>query len=242
MGKKPQTEFMAKHHALLFAWLAKDITSLVGEEQASPVLHRAVRRYGEQRGHRMALRAQANGHDLSMLSWLAYPEWKAGKGETVMKIVQKRPAVRINMPLCPWYTTWKNEDLLAHGTCYCEEIDASVVRGFNPELRIDVNEIKPHGADACDMVFHGADLSPRNLITFLVRKFIAIRNHSIMPWEYHIGHVYKTIGEELISAFGDQGRKACETALETFAQRFGDLAATRIRNWWNTDFNVLPAR
>lgn len=242
MQGKNHNNFKAEHHALLFAWMARDSISLVGGENASPVLQRAIRRYGEQRGHRMALRAQSNKHDLSMLSWLAYPEWKAGKGETVMNIVQKRPAVRIRIPVCPWYTTWKNEGLMEYGRYYCEEIDTSVVRGFNPELHIDVNEIKPHGAEECDMVFYGADLSPINMITFLMRKFVATRNHSIMPWEYHIGHVYKTIGEELISAFGDQGRKACETAIETFAQRFGDSAATSIRETWNTDFNVLPSR
>ena len=242
MKVKNQNKFSAEHHALLFAWMARDITLIVGEELASPVLHNAVRRYGEQRGLRMALRAQSNKHDLSMLSWLAYPEWKAGKDETVMNIVQKRPAVRIRIPQCPWYTTWKNEGLMEYGKYYCEEIDTSVIRGFNPELHIDVKEIKPHGAEECDMVFHGADLSPGNMITFLLRKFIATRNHSVMPWEYHIGHVYKTIGEELINAFGDQGRKACETAIENFAQRFGDPAATSIRNTWNTDFNVLPAR
>ncbi len=241
MVTRIQNGFRPEHHALLFAWMVRETLAQVGEEDASPVLHAAVRRYGEQRGHRMALRAQANGHDLSMLSWLAYPEWQAGKGEMVTDIVRKRPNVRISIPLCPWYTVWREQGLLSCGTYYCEEIDKSVVRGFNPELSIEVNEIKPHGAHACDMVFRGVDLTPFVMLKYVLRKFIAARKDSVMPWEYHTGHVYKTIAEEITHAFGARGEAACNAALEIFSQRYGQDSARTVRSYLKTDFDRLPA-
>lgn len=233
--------FRAEHHAMLFAWIAKETISQVGRNEASPVLHKAVRRYGEQRGRRMALRAQANGHDLSMLTWLAYPEWKPVKNEMVMKLVQRRPDVRIHIPLCPWYTNWKDNGLLEYGTFYCEEIDKAVVRGFNTDLLIDVNSIKPHGHGVCDMVFHDVDLTPLAMFKFLTRKFIAARKNSIMPWEYHIGHLYKTIGEELMYAFGEKGRIACLNAINIFSKKYGQDATQVVRRYWDTDFDQLAA-
>ena len=53
--------FTAEHHALLFAWVAREAVALGGEQAAVPALRAAVRRYGEERGHRMALRAQQDG-------------------------------------------------------------------------------------------------------------------------------------------------------------------------------------
>ena len=55
---KNREAFTAEHHALLFAWIARETIVRIGEEEAAPVIRVAVRLYGEQRGHRMALRAQ----------------------------------------------------------------------------------------------------------------------------------------------------------------------------------------
>ena len=60
MLKEKTENVTAAHHALLFAWLTKAIIRRVGHEKAEPVVRQAVQRYGEQRGRRMAFRAQAN--------------------------------------------------------------------------------------------------------------------------------------------------------------------------------------
>lgn len=84
-------QFTARHHALLFAWMAREVVVRVGETTAAPVLRAAVRSYGEQRGHRMALRAQQDGQPLSMAVYLSYREWQAGAGEMQQTGV------------CPWH-------------------------------------------------------------------------------------------------------------------------------------------
>lgn len=50
----------ASHHAILFAFIAKETISTFGEK-GKEALTKGVIRYGNQRGRRMALRALADG-------------------------------------------------------------------------------------------------------------------------------------------------------------------------------------
>jgi hypothetical protein len=233
--------FTAEHHALLFAWLVREIIGRAGERNASPVIRGAVRRYGMQRGRRMALRARRNGHDLSMLNYLVYGEWKAGKGEMVTNIAEKKPAVRAVVPRCPWHTAWKEQDLMPFGRYYCLDVDTALVRGFNPELKLELGAIKPDGAAECDFLFHGAALGPAGMARFLYRKLVMPGKSARMPWDYHAGHLCRTMGDELVAEFGVMGREAVDAALAEFARRYGEEAAAAVRGYGDTDFDRLPA-
>jgi hypothetical protein len=236
-----RSSFTAEYHALLFAWLVRELIARVGEQRASPVIRKAVREYGIQRGRRMALRARGNGHDLSMLNYLAYAEWKAGKGEMVTNIVEKKPQVRARLPRCCWHTAWKEYDLMQYGRYYCQEVDAALVYGFNPELKLEIAAIKPDGVEECDFFFHGATLGPINMLKFLFRKLVKPGKSALMPWDYHTGHIYKTVGDVFIAEFGEDGRKSVDAAMEQFIEKYGKDAAEVIAQFKNTDFNELTA-
>lgn len=233
--------FTAEHHAMLFAWIVREAIRGVGEEKAAPVIRKAVRRYGEQRGKRMAMRALANGHERSMLNYLAYVEWRAEKGGMVMKIAEKRPHMRVLIPRCCWHTAWGPADLMRYGKYYCMDVDEAIVRGFNPELKLEVKAIKPDGASDCEMVFHDLDLGPAGMLAFLYRKTFKPGRSALMPWDYHTGHIYKTVGDTIIGAFGKKGEEAVEAALAAFAGRYGDGAAEIVRGFKKTDFDRLPS-
>ena len=49
------------HHALLFTCISQSVILEIGEKDGGPVLRDAVKKYGEERGRRMALRAQKFG-------------------------------------------------------------------------------------------------------------------------------------------------------------------------------------
>ena len=72
-------QFTETDHAMLFGWMARAVIQRVGEEKGEVVVRQAVRRYGEQRGRRMALRAEANGHPRSMTNYIVYGEWAASE-------------------------------------------------------------------------------------------------------------------------------------------------------------------
>ena len=82
MSRRCRDAFRAMHHAMLFAWISSAVVARVGTGRGEDVVRRGVRRYGEERGHRMALRAQADGEPLTMASYLAYGEWEVELGET----------------------------------------------------------------------------------------------------------------------------------------------------------------
>jgi hypothetical protein len=228
-----RTDFSPTHHALLFAWLSREVIQRVGQEEGERVVRQAIRRYGQQRGRRMALRAQANGHALTMANYMAYGEWQAGEGETEQEIIEKDPHVKAHVHLCPWYQAWEKEDLLPYGRLYCLDVDEALVHGFNPELRLDVNRTLSNDGEPCEFVFHDATLANKN----------AVRpgRQAVMPWEYHLGHLYKTVGEVIVEELGQVGREAVEAALGEFARRYGEEAAQIVAAYQDVDFDQLPA-
>src|SRR5512137_1151344 len=96
-----QSKFNEYQHALLFGWIARAIVERAGEERGVSIIRKAIRRYGEQRGRRMALRAQANNHTLSMANYIGYSEYRPTPGEFEMKIVARTPDCRWVIYQCP---------------------------------------------------------------------------------------------------------------------------------------------
>jgi hypothetical protein len=96
-------KFTASHHAILFALLSRSVITHLGAESGEKVVRQAVRHYGEQRGHRMALRNQRDGEPLSMLNYMAYGEWRTEPGEFEQSIGASR-CVRLS-PLS-WSQAW----------------------------------------------------------------------------------------------------------------------------------------
>ena len=67
-------ELRPKHHALLFSCIAKAAIDRLGERGKEAVV-RGVVAYGEQRGRRMARRAEADGVKIDAKAYLLYGEW-----------------------------------------------------------------------------------------------------------------------------------------------------------------------
>jgi hypothetical protein len=223
--------FTPTHHALLFAWIARAVVRRTGEAQGQASVRRAVRRYGEQRGRRMALRAQADGQALTMNAYRAYGEWEAPEGETPSEVVREAPNPVAHVLRCPWHRAWEAQGLMDYGRLYCLEVDHALVRGFNPELRLDVNRLMSAGEDCCEFVYHGADLEEK----------IEPAKPSVMLWDYHLGHLCKTMGEVIVEDLGEQGAEAIQEALAEFAAHYGQKAAGIVQGYGDTDFERLPA-
>ena len=240
MSNESRNRFTATHHALLFAWISRAVATRVGKERGELVMRKAVRRYGEERGRRMALRAQANGHGLSMANYIAYAEWQAGAGEMEQRIVEKVPHAMVHVHRCPWYTAWKEDDLMQYGRFYCLEIDEALVRGFNPELKVDVNSTQTNGGERCEFVFHNANLTLFNTLSLGYSKAIRPGRRALMSWDYHTGHLYKTMGKVIAEELGQTGREAMSVALKEFLNCYGEEAGGVVAAYQDKDFNCLP--
>jgi len=235
-----QIQFSARHHALLFAWISRAVIHNCGEERGAQIVRAGVQRYGEERGHRMALRAQANGHTLSMTNYLAYGEWQAEPGETDQEIVERTPDARVRVNQCPWYSAWEEAQLLPYGRIYCQVVDEALVKGFNPQLKLDVESTLSSDEKPCDFVFHNANLNLLNLLGLSLKKTIKPGKSALMPWEYHLGHLYSTMHAVLVEQLGEAGEAAMREALGEFVAQFGEPAAQVVKSYQSMDFSKLP--
>ena len=146
----------------------------------------------------------------------------------------------MTVPRCPWALTWMDADLSQYGRLYCQEIDQALVRGFNPDLSIDVNKTQANDGEPCDFLFHQATLLSGETLAYIREKSAALADKTVMPWDYHCGHLYKTFDAVLTEELGDAGREAVRAALEGFAARFGDEAVEVLLRYRETDFDQLP--
>jgi hypothetical protein len=223
--------FSPMHHALLFAWITRAVVENVGTEKGKAVVGNAIRRYGEQRGKRMALRALADGRAPTMDAYRAYGEWRAEPGESQSEIVETEPQLTIHVLSCPWQRAWEENDLLAYGRLYCRDIDAALARGFNPRLQLDVNTTLTNDSLPCEFVFHGATPDAKDIAVD--------EKQTVMPWEYHLGHLLDTMRQVLVDELGQDGENAVQTALECFSSRFGENAVAVLMQYQDMDFDTL---
>ncbi len=240
MSRKNQQDcFTEIQHALLYAWIARAVIERVGEQRGEAVIRKATRQYGEQRGRRMAMRARANNHPSSMLNYWAYSEYRPTPGEFELKIIERTPHARAYTPRCPWYTTWKENDLLAFGRLYCLEIDPALVRGFNPELHMDVIASLTNGETRCEFVYNDANLTLPNYLLILYRRTISPGAKTVKPWDYHVGHLFSTLEKVAVEDLGQLGQEAIQSGLDEFAKRFGEQAMQRVVSSRNKDYESI---
>lgn len=233
--------FSPTHHALLFAWLSREVVQRAGKEEGEAIMREAVRRYAGQRGKRMALRAQANGHALTMNHYRMYGEWRHNDPDaSAAEVVEQVPHLKQHVLKCPWHTAWQDNDLLSFGRFYCLEIDEAIARGFNPELTLEVNSTKSNDADVCEFVFQDADDAAMEADLPQYRAQFGIGETTVMGWDYHIGHLYKTVGDVIVDSLGVAGKAAVDAALDEFASRYGEKAVQIIKAYQTTDFERLP--
>ncbi len=240
-SKAPQ-DFTETHHALLFGWIAKAVVAEAGEQIGEAVVRKAIRQYGHERGHRMALRAKANGHPLNMANYLAYGEWmySPGAAQGKMTMVAKKPDAKVRVDRCPWYEAWQANDLTAYARFYCHEIDKALVAGFNPDLYVAVNGTRPDGAEVCKFVFHETNLGFFNNLLQGYKKRFRPGKSAVMPWDYHIGHLFVTLEKVLAKELGEKGHQAVQAGLREFAGRYGEEAVQRVLAFQAVDFSRLP--
>jgi hypothetical protein len=233
--------YTASHHAVLFALLARAVLVHCREERGEQIVRRAVRRYGEQRGQRMRLRAERDGEPLTMLNYMAYGEWRASEGESEQRMGETTPDAYSYVNRCPWNQAWVESDLLHYGRLYCQEIDLALVRGFNPQLKLGVLSTLANGGKPCEFIFYQAELTPENLVVLGKKKAANELKGAVMSWDYHLGHLYQAVKAVVTAELGSEGETVLLVALDEFARRYGEEAVQMILSYQMVDFDRLPA-
>ena len=102
-------------------------------EQGLKVFQLATRTYAEQRGHRMAQQALADGQPLTIETYHRYGEWVSSdecrrKGEDLQQqVIWDAPYYTFHVTRCPWSIQFRDMGLQEAGIAYCKDLDASLL-------------------------------------------------------------------------------------------------------------------
>lgn len=231
-------EFGPKQHAVMFGLLAKGICDHFGEE-ADALLWDAVAAYGSERGQRMAKRCVKNGDPLDMASYVAYGEWSFSGGFEKTQPDPDCAYLNYKVVKCPWCTAWLDNDLADYGTYYCRCVDKSILRGFNPELKLSMPTWLSHpDYDCCHFNWESAPNTQARIDRI---KEISARlgGEQVRDFQYHTAHEYQTILRCAYARDAEKAAKVEADARRGFAKKCSHQELLRVLAAARQDFLAI---
>lgn len=227
----------ASHHALLFAYITREVVTAFGKDGEEAIAV-AVRRYGRQRGRRMAMRARIDGNPCNAITYDMYGEWECFPGQVECLHYVEDGCFILRYSRCPWHTEWKHFDLLEYGRYYCNAVDAAILEGFGIDDGGLVSN-RAKGDASCDLVFKGDCYTPDAYRQALIQRDLLGENAK-MPWEYHVGHIYQCLKIVVEKRFGLEGQRAIKRGLKSYRNQFGEIARKLVLDYADLDYEALP--
>ena len=202
------------------------------------IFHCAARVYGEERGHRMALRALRDDNPLNYDTYFAYSEWEGTDDYFDVKMEASPGCVEECVTKCPWAQVFQDEGCSECGMDYCSEIDKSIVRGFNPKLQLDMPKIQ-YQDGCCQFFFRERSLTEDcfNLGEQMAKK---AKGSIKLPFSYHCGHVYDVFCRVVRDTLLEEGEECIRQVYSLLLQRFGAEWMSCLEEYKNQNFSSLP--
>lgn len=226
--------FNEKVHAYIAAKFYVHLTEEFGERGKRAFVH-GTQYYAEQRGRRMAQRAIRDGEELTYATYLQYGEWvntediKALGCQNKSTIKSFAPDYQIHITDCPWYAQFKEMGLTEAGHTYCEHLDNSICRGFNPYIQYLVPETL-HKSGFCTHIIKD--------VNFPEGASYKKKAEYLQDFEYHCAHSYWSYVEVSAAIFGAQGEAVAAQVLADFTADYGKEMADTLVRYQYENFNV----
>lgn len=192
--------------------------------------------YGMQRGQRMAQRAVRDGaENLTYEVYCQYGEWVSTEEckqmgcSNLTTLLEKQPDAVRRIDRCAWHTQFREMGLLEAGDVYCQHIDKSICRGFNPDLVYEV----PHtlnNSDCCIHIIRGANLTDQSDCTKKMQY--------VHDFEYHCAHSYWAYHDVISAIFDSAGEQLCAAVLDDVQKEYGREMADRLCRYRHVNFSV----
>lgn len=222
-------------HAFIAAKYYVYLTEVFGERGKKAFIH-ATQYYAETRGRRMAQKAIRDGQELTYKTYMAYGEWVNtpftidNELSNYSTIEELSPDFVIEITRCPWHAQFVKMGLVEAGHEYCEHLDNSICRGFNPYLTYTVEQTL-HKSASCihrikDQYY---EETPK----------VAKKMEYVKDWDYHCGHSYWSYNEVTGSIFGEEGERVNQRVLQDFKEEYGQEMADKLATYKFTNFNVI---
>lgn len=221
-----------KHHAFVLCCFYRELTSRYGD-RGRQVFVKGAQTYGEQRGKRMSIRALRDGNALDFDSYFAYGEWKASPGAYEIEMTARPGVVNERVTRCPWADTFREEGLLDCGVDYCAEIDRAIVRGFSPDLELDLASTL-HRQGCCQFYFKDGRITEKTLKDAPER--LKLGPGVVKGFPYHVAHVYFVYARLVVDVFSYEGRSIVARVRGSIKERFGQEVFETIMRYQRCDF------
>ncbi len=135
VGKKYKTHFFAMF-SQFFCTITEEVINQFGDN-GREAMAKAVIRYGEERGRRIAKLVKSQGKELNIKNFFIYGDLDS---RSILKykpkIVDGNPEIIIrDCVFCNACREWGKEE---YGKIYCEFIDHAVLKGYNPNLILEL--------------------------------------------------------------------------------------------------------
>lgn len=222
MGNQIKESFYIEEHAVLFALLVKHAIEMFGDRgQAASEL--ATKIYGKERGLRMAMRAAADGEELTPYNYLVYGEWADPRGMQTNVPVVLSPEYHMNVVKCGWNDSWRKYDLLKYGRIYCRWIDEYLVRGFNPNNGLGIDHFLSSDDACCNFQWKGVCLNSEEELKECNRKRSECLDRVIKDFLYHCAHMLWCMRRVYYLELGyADGKKIVDSAMMEFKKIYGE--------------------
>ena len=224
-----------EHHAFIVSQFYNAFSSML---EGDSIFLSAVRTYGEQRGHRMALRALRDGYPLDYVSYFAYGEWESTPGAFDISFEAGEGVVDERVTRCPWAHSFLSSGNERCGILYCGEIDQAIVRGFNPALKLEV-PCNMYRDELCQFQFSnlgiGSDLFERS-----EERLRHVKGPVVMPFDYHCAHVWRVFGDVTRGVLGSGADAVLNRIKAEAGIYFGRDILSDMSIYGKTDFSRLP--
>lgn len=214
-------EFYIEDHAVIYGLLVKNAVETAGEAGMDSSVKGTIL-YGKERGLRMAMRAVADGEELTPNNYLVYGEWADPRNLGKSEIRSITPEYRTDSVICGWCEAWKKRGLLEFGKVYCTWIDRNLVKGFNPENELEINGTLSNGDPCCGFHWVGAVYSDAGDLKKSFEKKEALAHRVLKDFLYHTGHLLSAMCRQYYVDLGlVTGRAIAEKALRQYGDEFG---------------------
>lgn len=232
-------EFYMEDHAVLYALLAKEAITTYGKEGEEATVKGTIL-YAKERGLRMAMRALADGEELTLKNYLVYKEWDDYKKVSKSKVASLTPEYRTNNLICGWCDAWKKHNLLEYGKIYCVWIDKNLVKGFNPENTLEIDSLLSHGEDCCDFHWLGTNFNSEEELKKNNEKKVTLSKRTLKDFLYHTGHLLSAMTRQYYMDLGlIKGQELIKKALNEYEIKFGKMKREAIEEEAKLDFLVV---
>lgn len=227
-------QFNEKVHAFIAAQYYTQLTERFADRGKKAFIH-GTQYYAEQRGRRMAQRAIRDGRELDYGTYQEYGEWVNTEEIKNLGCANKselksfNPDYEIKITTCPWHTQFKEMGLIEAGHTYCEHLDNSICRGFNPYIEYLVFNTL-HKSDHCkhiikDVCFQEGEVHPKKL-------------EYLKDFEYHCAHSFWAYAEVVTAIFKVEGQAVVTEVLGAFKEEYGEEMAETLMKYRSVNFNV----